>query len=348
MNRRKFIHKTLISVTGVFALGCLPQCARGGELSSSGSVTASLEDLAGEEVRASSNYRWYLGLSGELPETASFDFSELLTEMWERKNRRYPGNRSVEGMMRDIIPNYSPASATRLNLREYLETAQEEVEHFNEIIDWNEVRNRTGLTAPQLELVQRAVSTIDGYDLLAYAMTELFDLPEGRFNCQVFDFLLSNAGREYVELIPAMGDDRTSFGPFQFTSYALHDLPGDVRGASIINYALPSDERIPGSVSLLEGNDHFRAAWLFSVYNICELVAGLDQTQGESLAGSLERNSDAITLFIAGAHHAPGNARRYAERWRTAGGTGRFRDYCQGRVSEYVEKTFENLQGLRG
>ncbi|MBQ5945256.1 hypothetical protein IJL65_02410 [bacterium] len=57
-------------------------------------------------------------------------------------------------------------------------------------------------------------------------MTELCENKEnGEFNKQIFDLLLQNSGVNYLSKVPAIYDNKTSYGLYQFTEYALHDVP---------------------------------------------------------------------------------------------------------------------------
>jgi hypothetical protein len=75
-------------------------------------------------------------------------------------------------------------------------------------------------------------------------MTELFPSMD-KMNKDVLDFLLRHGGEELVYHLPAVNDDYASFGPYQFTSFAVYNAEGQKKGASILNDFLPSGIRIP-------------------------------------------------------------------------------------------------------
>jgi hypothetical protein len=179
-------------------------------------------------------------------------------------------------------------------------------------------------------------------------MAELLPSNNGELNRDYLDFLLRHGGRRYLESLPALHDDITSFGPVQFTQYAVYDVPGERRGASRVNVALPrgSELRIPGSTLRLRDNDHLRAAYLFAVSNLADGIRSLSERQlttFERVAGP--RGVD-VAQFIAVAHNKPANGRRALRAWLDAGGNGSFRDYCVPVSRLYAQKTINNYWAL--
>ena len=151
--------------------------------------------------------------------------------------------------------------------------------------------------------------------IVAYAMTELCENKEnGEFNKQIFDLLLQNSGVNYLSKVPAIYDNKTSYGLYQFTEYALHDVPWDVRWASVVNKKLPADKKIPWSViDLKSWQDQTKAAYMFALYNLNSAVSKLSDEQARALLNYQKNNKenfrDNITQLIAMCHHMPVDAK---------------------------------------
>ncbi|PID69983.1 hypothetical protein CSB37_03940 [bacterium DOLZORAL124_38_8] len=305
-------------------------------------------------------YAKYLGLDTKnplpIPNTLSINFPKNINKLWEEKL-----NRKIYPVVKDayqtlILDGYNLTESTPSSIDEFMSSADKSIEFVNDNLDWSEVAKLKGLNARELALTKKLVKTIDGKDLMSYCLTEIMPTADGKLNVAMLDFLLKNAGKEFIELIPALGDAYTSFGPYQFTSLALRDLPKEKYGASVVNQALPNDKKIPGSVMKLRGNDHHKAAYMFAINNI----AGLVNSCNKSELVQLEKieNYDEIAHFMAAAHHAPGNGIKYARAWlynnyllekgspKADKKNKKFANYCRGRFVNYVKKSRNNLRAL--
>jgi hypothetical protein len=169
---------------------------------------------------------------------------------------------------------------------------------------------------------------------------------EGVLNREMLDFLLRNGGREFVEYIPAVYDGKTSFGPYQFTEFALYDGKGGPRGASVPNRALPLELQIPGSVIRLHDDLHFRAAYLNALHNIAMLIRKLNKKELAVFARVGVKSDKALMEFVAVAHHAPAYAMRAGRRWLDNGARKSFMVSAGGPYLIYAQKTASNYDAL--
>ena len=188
--------------------------------------------------------------------------------------------------------------------------------------DWNEKRETMGLKEfikQSNNIVETLKSDTEAYDgwltghkkdlfdairnditwecIVAYAMTELCENKENwEFNKQLFDLLLQNSGANYLSKVPANYDAKTSYWLYQFTEYALHDIPWDARWASVVNKKLPPEKRIPWSViDLKTWEDQSKAAYMFALYNINLAIKKLDDDQAKALLNYQK----SIRLFVS-------------------------------------------------
>ena len=296
-------------------------------------------------------YPLYLGLSQErnnsgvlIPEQARVNYARQLQRMWAIKERRSKRNPVVRQLGDDVVNSFARRQ-TRIGLEDYIDEAQNSVNEVRTNINWNSVRELYRLNDRQLRTLQNVSNIIGGNGVLAYALTELMPSSDGDLNVLVMDHLLRTAGREYVENIPALSDRFFSFGPFQFTSYALN-ARDSTAGATRMNTALPRSHQIPGSVSMLRGNDHFSAAYLFMLHNSAELINNLSDRQISRL-GNVRERRDNFLAYLAAAHHAPALARRDARQWIDGNPNAPIANYADGRIHRYINKTLANLRALR-
>jgi hypothetical protein len=286
------------------------------------------------------------GINGAFSISNEVDYERQLDRLWDIKIEKYPNRPVVEQTYRDRVAKYNQARATKMSLDDYISSAQSAIEHVQRNIDWQKVGSDKNLSDRKTDLVKEICTSLDGRDLIAYAFTELLPAIDGEFNKALFDNMLRNGGREYVELIPAMFDDRLSFGPYQFTSYALRELEGKREGASIINAAMPKEARISDSVANLDGDDHHIAAYLFAIQNVASLAAQLSTAQTRTLERVWSDNRDDIVKYIATAHHGPTASRTAARRWLDNDANSDYTVSTTGRFTAYSRKTDSNFRAL--
>ncbi len=298
--------------------------------------------LAGQKF--SSLYTTYTGIKGIVPAEVQIDFEYRLQEMWKQKNRKARGGKVVVNTGRKLRIEYSKGKNLE-NFQEYLKSVEDVVNDLKNAIDYATLGKIKHLAKEERGLVEEISRSITGKDVMAYCLTELMPTDRGALNKEVMDFLLKNAGSKFIESIPALGDAKTSFGPYQFTEFALYNTKMEKRGASIVNQALPQNKRIPGSVAKLRGMAHHKAAYLFVVNNIADLVHSVSWEQFSKLDQRYKNKNDLIA-FVATSHHAPGSARGFAKNWLSSKEYKPYSEFCKGHFVGYAKKTKSNLAAL--
>lgn len=289
-------------------------------------------------------YADYLGIKPgtTLGKTLTTDFEKNLTHMWEKKDQQ--SNSVVVSQAKNILLTHYQNSRTFTTFGDYENHVSTVIAAVYKSINWNDVGSRMHLRQEDISIVKNIATSFNGRYMLAYLMTELMPSKDGALNKSLLDFLLRNAGKEYIESIPALFDDRASFGPYQFTSYAIYSTTTETRGASIINVAIKNNtQKIPGSVIMLRGDDHHRAAYLFIIYNLCELIKTLSAKEKVTLANCWKKKKDDVFLYCATAHHSPVYARKSARRWLDHGAKSSYEKSCSKNILAYAQKTRNNL-----
>ncbi len=235
-----------------------------------------------------------------------------------------------------------PAAPHRMTITTYVSLAGQAARDVRTAMYWQELAEAYHLTSAQSALLTALLEKIGGKELIAYALTELMPSSDGRSNRAALNFLLQNAGREYVELLPAVNDRFTSFGPFQPTQFALYEVE-ERRGASKTNQFLLKKMRIPGSVQELRGDAHFRMAILFVIDNLASIVGMVED--GNLPDAKTVRSADLVSI-VACAHHQPAPCRTAGARWLTDGAKKPFSLDENTALTIYIKKTRANLQAF--
>jgi hypothetical protein len=268
-------------------------------------------NMVGEQVKA-------------LPEYLEESFGDNLSNLWGTKNSRYP-NKNNEILAKWEIASYKELLRTgqekQTTLEDYISDTTNIVRDVEKAIDWTEVSRLYSLNQQQLDVLVSLASRIDGSLLAAYSMTEIVSSGIGaKEDALLFDMLLRTAGEEFINRIPAIHDSQMSFGPYQFTPYALDErvsldakpneqgiIPITYTGASKINQAVAAGYKAPQTVfGLKTTKDHHTAAYLFSLHNLAE---ALKQVPVEGLAVLHEIPTQQLIEFISASHHEPHPAR---------------------------------------
>jgi len=309
--------------------------------------------------------RIMIGLE-KVPKHAHIDFKHQLDLMWSEKMSRIRemGGDAIPVVQfgEEIIGSYNPEHSTKMSLDNYERGIQEALDEVRipniELI--RKIPTFTHCTDAQLLLIKSLESFIDARTLLTYSVTEI--MPTGGddsiVGVQLYDFLLRNAGTEYIAAIPAAHDGYLSFGPYQFTRYAIGDVAHVHNGASVMNSILRKPQ-LPEYVGNMRGGDHHKAAYLLALYNIAHLVKNLGAGPSKKLLDNVDAlPKETILQYVATAHHLPGNAitafKQFAlaqtmpKKAHTDTASLTYAHFCKANgISGYCEKTKSNSDALK-
>ncbi|MFP4424212.1 MAG: hypothetical protein ACLFP2_03180 [Candidatus Woesearchaeota archaeon] len=314
-------------------------------------------DLTG--VRFANLFSDYTGIIGKVPANADIDFTHQLDSMWKKKLKGNPG---LKNFYEKRISSYDHKEAEKMPFQEYLDTIDKVIEETYHNIDWETVRkhkpirhlpSEEGLKAIPLdtertELLKEMAGAISSKDMLSYAMTELMPSYDGEKNRAVLEMLVEEAGPEFINRIPSLGDNLLSFGPYQLTYHVIGESGRyDATGASIISKALPEEMQIPKDLIEIQGNDHHKAAYLLAINNIADALRKVDSKHIKMLNDNWKGNMENIAKYIAIANHYPTYAHRTFRFWIENNATYDINVSCSKRLLPYVRKTHENREALR-
>lgn len=279
----------------------------------------------------------------DISELDKMDASSMTPDEIENFRFRYP----IDATYLFVVKPYIDWKENRdiMTLQDFMNKSNKLVEGLKrdtESYDW-------GLTWDKKTLFDTIRKDITWECIVAYAMTELCENKQDwEFNKQLFDLLLRNSWVNYLADVPAIYDGKTSYWLYQFTEYALHDVPWDVRWASVVNKVLPSDKKIPGSViDLKTWQDQTKAAYMFAIFNLNSAVKKLSDQQAKELLNYHKTHKkefvDNMTQLIAMCHHFPVDAKTLKQ-WHE--GNHRMDIYNYGKAKEYGKASKNNYEAL--
>ncbi|MEI6425793.1 MAG: hypothetical protein WCO66_00400 [Candidatus Absconditabacteria bacterium] len=273
-----------------------------------GFTTKAPQELVDKEIH--DLYSYYLGCNGDttiIGDSVYFQPKEIIDALYARKFSR-PNKEHLKVPKYFYTGKVSKIDFTKftpVTLDEYLESIDQNICLVQEHFDWKSFdTDYYKNDSTRAQLFKNICENIDGTSLLAYSMTELFPNPDGQFNKDFFAFLLKHGGTKFINNLPAIYDDLTSFGPYQFTYLAIYETPERQEGASNMNPYLPKQYQIPGSITKLEGDDHHKAAYLFAMYNIQQLTKHDNNLEALKLLAQPEHKNN-LTQLIAIMHNMP-------------------------------------------
>lgn len=299
-------------------------------------------------------FKDYLGIDSDtIPEYAEVDYFNQMLKLWDRKVNRENTTEATKDNAGKVLQTYYENKELS-NLKGFQKDIANSIRLVNKNLDKEKLGNHFKFNEKENKILEDMSNLISSENLLAYGMTELMpSIQDGKFNKEVLSFLLENAGKNYILSIPALHDKYLSFGLYQFTSFAVKSDAESKEGASIINEFLKEEHQIPGSVSKLIGDDHHKAAYLFSIYNLARVIK---QGKGESFDKFLSLKSEKekkeiISIYIATAHHLPAPSRRAFIKWLNSNDPN-VKEYINilnkdnEALKQYAIKTSNNLSAL--
>lgn len=349
------------------------------------SITVETGKLAGRKV--GSLFALYLGLKpgSVVPQELHVDFGKVLEGLWDKKIRfveqeivRMEGRGEDPEKIkevRDRIPNLKQAKLEivgaykekwnqqqmeTLSMGDVIQQGDGAVQEVNDSLNWSGLNSKHGpfprLSDNAVKLVGEMANRTNGKMILAYSLTELMpSVNDSEMNANEYEFLLENAGAEFIASAPAVYDHWLSFGSLQFTSLALRHDSEKTEGASLINQFMPKDKQIESSVKYASSfNSQLKAGQLFAIYNIGRLIQDIlkdsnKQRKIDRLTVLFEKTPTmdvALLQYIASAHHNPGGARRAFEAWLDQGMNGKHSVHATKTLAEYIVKSNGNYKVL--
>ncbi len=330
--------------------------------------------------------KWYTGAEGpHLPGELSISFTDNLAAMWNEKIAALPA--TVDDDEAKMIGDFGNARATEYEklwkkgpeavgvpdipqgLTEYpyfthLVNEFSKVEReLLENLDWDALAHEYGFSKENnwyINMLGHLAAEAHGRSLMAYSMTEImpFGGKESENNILLYNFLLRTAGPKFINSIPALFDPQISFGPFQFTKFAVEEGITDPRNKYSVNKFLPESLRVPQHLKKFpdkrpgrELRNHAAAAFLFGLQNVATATRLLmDEGNMPALNAIADMDGGTFAALLAMHHHRPAVAREALLAWAkgvAAGDTDKqYYAYAIPEVASYGERSSNNFNAI--
>lgn len=280
----------------------------------------------------------YLGHSGALGPTITIDFENTLQRMWEHKKGISINKNAIQHIIDNQVQTYDQDLAHKPTIHQAIEYKNHIIQDVRNHLDFDRFASAHNLNETQKTFVETIANNVNGKHLTAISMSELLPSTNGPLNATLYDFLLQNVGIEGVALIPAQGDNKVSFGPYQLTSYIVSEA-SDKRGEANQFFDFVQDQTIPGSMIYLQPQDHVKAAYGNLVMQSTRTVRNMS---GRNLRNLMSRDSDEILSLLGALHYNPVRTRRIV----TNDLHNNKRLISSGFSANYARKTARNYNGI--
>ncbi len=280
-------------------------------------------------------YATYLGIpsGSSVPEKINVDFKANLARLWRQKfgfdingktqkeerttrEKFFHKHKDLMNLAESLYSSYSPEKSERVSLTEYAKEITKVSNNSHRVFmhTMYALRHDKDFPRSRRNIIEKLAGHIGFEKLLACSLTEIMPSPHGETNVSVLDFLLRNAGKEFINRIPSVHDMLASFGPYQLTPI-LFAPGGSGSLAEKIEKRLPHDF-IPKSVNDVSGDAHHRVAYITAIEHIAHLAGKFSQNELVKVNYRLERTAPdilhkEILTFIAMSHHRPTEAYTY-------------------------------------
>jgi hypothetical protein len=282
------------------------------------------------------------GKPAAVPSKLTVNWTSVLAELWGKKMQVDGVSPATQKSASGIVLKYASEAKDTKSVHQFITGANDTITITKASIDYPKLCNDFRIS--ECDTFQKIANSITGEMLVAYGLTEIFPAHDGEYNVKALDVTLRNAGENYLNSIPALGDGLLSKGFYQFTYHAVcRGISCDGLGGvtKVDDYA---GGKLAGSVLYLEGTDHHKAAFEFAVYNIAMLSRELSTQDMAQLAACPK---DDLAAFIATAHHMPSRAVSNAKNWVKHKCAKAYTVYSGPHLTEYAIKTKLNYRAVQ-
>lgn len=276
-----------------------------------------------------------------LPESHTVVWSDTLLDQWNQKLRRPDVSPATRKWASSIVANYKNSPRDTKSIKTYVSQVDSAARQMHNSINYGQLCSK--LKVSNCTALYKTMGRIDGRSLTAFGMTELFPSDKGEFNYVMMDTILRNAGENYIQSLPSMGDNLLSTGVYQWTSYAIRrDDSGKLGGVTIIdNFA---GRHLSGSVVHLKQRDNHKATFAMATYNIAMAMRGMSDTDANRLANVC--SSSGLNQAIAVSHHMPAPAWEGIRKWVKSGCSKPIQSFLNPHLKIYAQKTSANYNAI--
>jgi hypothetical protein len=277
-----------------------------------------------------------------IPDETTVNWAKTLDHLWQMKLARSSVSGATQTWAHRVTEHYAHEERDTKSIGKFIKEVDGIAKTTHASIDYDAICNTLHIN--QCQDYKDTMSRIHGQNIVAYSLSEVMPSHNGAENYIMLDTILRNAGENYLDSIPSLGDSLLSKGAYQFTSFAVRrDESGMLGGATFVDGF--AGKHLPGSVIHLSTRDAHKAAFEFVAYNFANIFRGMDAQDANRLAHVC--TMDGITEIIATSHHMPAPAWLSAKKWAHDGCKDSLINHLGPQLREYAEKTEANFNAIK-
>ncbi len=295
-----------------------------------------------------------LGVDGMIPKTLTITPKVNLENAWNRKIK-YSGLSDAAAHKLPLLINaFEKTTRNPMTIKDFEFNVESALNELKNNFDFDKYGKAMGLDEARIQKLKQFAKTVSAKHLIPYLITEM--LPGGVVtskgevsarNIKILDFLLSTLGPEYIDMVPAQGDEYLSLGGYQFTSLSIKNdsdgTSGPISKAS--KYVTKPNLSLPGSVYLLRGADHHVAAYLLALHHFSVTLKKVESSRLVEVDNFL-KNYIQVVGYLGACHNQSQSANDFARYINGKSGAQiefvRKSDKLSKRVVEHYNKSVDN------
>lgn len=245
----------------------------------------------------------------------SFDARGNLRDAWEKKIQLYGReNPSLKKYYHETVLPYIEWNKrmSPISRKDWDDQIASTIQKVNKNLEIDKIFVKN---PEKQETLKKLISLIGPAEMNSIIFAELIDSVNPTRNEVFFNTILENAGPEFLGLFPALWDPYLSFGPSQLTDFAVWDDGG----IGLMQKKYMSKKFVPDDMRDITLSDHHEGWYIFTIFNLKELLENCSNSQVEALNTALiehpEKTKNQLIQYIAAAHNKPTEARKQFRNW---------------------------------
>jgi hypothetical protein len=271
---------------------------------------------------------------GDLEKTEEGNFKispfKILDNLWKEKINKTNNEEFKKKLIElkiNLIKDYQKWQGKKVDLKDFINYINLNVKKSLSALDWEQIKSKFVFSKESSEILNRQKEELfnkiindkkfEKYlslTLLVIILNEISfaSLKNPDINLQVLNFLISNFGINFISLIPAIYDQRISFGPFQLTDLVVGDEKNKKYFVNDINeFVKESSKKInlklPDKLEEFRKSHHYQGTVFLCVYYLCSYIKKANEAQTNQIKDTFEKQKEEfyyqLFLMWCACHH---------------------------------------------
>ncbi len=251
----------------------------------------------------------------EIKDTMSFSAKNNLRDAWEKKIKLYGWSnpKLAQYYKKEVLP-YITWKKKMVPISRQVWDAQIE-EAIKKVRANLKIEQIFIKNLEKQDTLRKLIWLIGPAEMNSITFAELIDSTKPLRNEAFFNTILENAGPEFIAHFPALWDPYLSFGSSQLTDFAV--WPDG--GIWLMQKKYMKTSLVPDDMRKIQIQDHHVGWYIFTIFNLKELLENCTNSQvaalNNALADNPSKTKNQLIQYIAAAHNKPTEARKQFKNW---------------------------------